>query len=629
MSIKNRDKLLQELMELSDDYKDESYKTGANKVRLMGQGALFGFGDELEAALRSIVDEREYEEIRDEIRNNLNRYRDEYGKEAMALELSGAIIPALLTLGGGGALSAARTAGTAGWRNLFKRGATEGAVSGVGFSEQEGAGSLKDAPLGAALGGATNLGLTKAAEGFMGFAKKSLGERSATKVQNELLRLAENTGKSVDEIIEDVTSGRIMADNQTLAAALKAYRGKGGKAAAMIDENLPKRAQETKNQALETLQKALARVEGNLVEKYRMSDDAMKKAETERYSDAFKSSPEVPSNVANTLEEIFNRMPKALKEVEKQLSESGMPSLVEITEEGAKLKRPPSLEEAEIVRRILRDTSEGLFKKGKGTRAEPWASQRRGLESQLDEFSPELKEARQIAHEVRQGRESYTEGHRALGDNVEKLEDDFNRLLTDPQKEGYRYGAMEQIKHRTKNPTNVTIQRIGNPQLQEGGVLDAILPDNADRELIQRQLNIAGDSAANLGKITQHTQTAEALGQAGQIGKGPVSLEEMAVAATGNPIAIGAVAVKKISELAPDLDANQREQVVRILFETSPEIVKEALTGKGNVEAVLTPLIKSIAETVRMGTVQQTSGKLSKEITPAITSGVSGLLEAI
>ncbi len=82
-------------------------------VRSMAQGLTFGFGEEIEAAIRSAIPGGpEYDEVRNELRSQLKRYQEAYPGEALTTELVGAFVPALLTGGAGVAPSAARaTAG--------------------------------------------------------------------------------------------------------------------------------------------------------------------------------------------------------------------------------------------------------------------------------------------------------------------------------------------------------------------------------------------------------------------------------------------------------------------------------------------------------------------------------------
>ena len=131
--------------------------------RAITQGITFGFGEEIEAAGRAALgaiglteDDRGYTAIRDELREKLEAYRQAYPGEAITMELAGAIIPSLATLGAGAALSAgttgARVAPTVARTTAI--GAGEGGLAAAGFSEREGLERLADVPGGAVTGAA-------------------------------------------------------------------------------------------------------------------------------------------------------------------------------------------------------------------------------------------------------------------------------------------------------------------------------------------------------------------------------------------------------------------------------------------------------------------------------------------
>ena len=115
----------------------------------LGQGASFGFSDEIYAALKSgELSGEEYEKIRDKYRKRLKKMEEANPKTALAGDLAGAIGTGILfpwsnaTKGA----SLAKIAGIS---------ATEGAAAGLGYSDEEDAkGIAKDTAIAAGLGGA-------------------------------------------------------------------------------------------------------------------------------------------------------------------------------------------------------------------------------------------------------------------------------------------------------------------------------------------------------------------------------------------------------------------------------------------------------------------------------------------
>lgn len=125
----------------------------------LGQGATFGFSDEIYAALSSgELSGEEYETIRDKYRKELKKMEEANPNAALAGDLTGGIGMGLL-VPWGAAGSVGKLATTAGI------GAVEGALAGAGYSDEEKSSDIaKDSALGAGLGaagGAAVKGLTK------------------------------------------------------------------------------------------------------------------------------------------------------------------------------------------------------------------------------------------------------------------------------------------------------------------------------------------------------------------------------------------------------------------------------------------------------------------------------------
>ena len=124
----------------------------AGGARAVGQGLSFGFGDELEAGLRTGFGFLgDYDKTVKDVRGNIKDFREENPATALGLELGGGLLT--------GGLGAGRVAGTALGRNIINKvgttgfggavGATEGAIAGAGSAN----GDLGDRAVGALAGG--------------------------------------------------------------------------------------------------------------------------------------------------------------------------------------------------------------------------------------------------------------------------------------------------------------------------------------------------------------------------------------------------------------------------------------------------------------------------------------------
>ena len=236
-----------------------------NLGRTALQGATFGSGDEIEAAIRSMLPEGmgggEYKEIRNKVREELSRYKQQNPGTAITTELVGAIVPSILATMMTGGTAAPLTVG-----RMAGIGFAEGAASGLGYSESEDfGGQLADTLQGGGIGTFLNPVVGKggkfAIQGvskLIDFTKRKLGKLPADAVQAEIQRLIKLTGKNEQQLMMDFMEGRYLSDNKTLQNALKAYVIEGGEAGAEVLSRSAARAKTTKQGAIDALQERFA-----------------------------------------------------------------------------------------------------------------------------------------------------------------------------------------------------------------------------------------------------------------------------------------------------------------------------------------------------------------------------------
>ena len=145
-----------------------------NLARAIGQGITFGFGDELEARIRSLAGGRTYGEEVADIRERIKKFRETNPVAAYGSEIIGSI-PTGVGIAG--------LALRGGLRGAAKIGALEGGIYGIG--EGEGLeGRATGAGLGAGLGAAGGKAAEKAFEGIAPlvgrFMKKTRGSEDVT-----------------------------------------------------------------------------------------------------------------------------------------------------------------------------------------------------------------------------------------------------------------------------------------------------------------------------------------------------------------------------------------------------------------------------------------------------------------
>ena len=84
----------------------------SQQLRTAIQGASFGFGDEIEAFIRSSFSDRKYDEIRDELRAKITAYKKANPAESLTTELAAALVPSIaISMTGFGAPAAATNLG--------------------------------------------------------------------------------------------------------------------------------------------------------------------------------------------------------------------------------------------------------------------------------------------------------------------------------------------------------------------------------------------------------------------------------------------------------------------------------------------------------------------------------------
>jgi hypothetical protein len=191
----------------------------------VGQGLAFGFGDEVEAFVRSIGNDRTYDELANEIRGDIETFREEAPVLAYGSELLGGA----LTGGAGLGRTAASTA--------LRSGAL-GAAYGAGQAE----GGAGERLQGAAVGGALGAGLGAAAKKVLPGVSKE-----ARQLQKEGVELTPGmalegvVGRGVKEFEETLTSVPMLGTGPALGRTKDSFtKSTINKALADINESLPK-----------------------------------------------------------------------------------------------------------------------------------------------------------------------------------------------------------------------------------------------------------------------------------------------------------------------------------------------------------------------------------------------------
>jgi hypothetical protein len=564
-----------------------------------------GTADEAEAAARAAasyvasslgfdVNSRSYEDVLNEIRGNLKSYQEARPIEALAYEAGGAVIPALAAVAAApftGGTSTAAVAPTLG--RLALMGGLEGGAYAFGTGEGGFAERAARVPGGAvtgAIGGTVAGGITRAAGGAVNAltdaARRIVGNRGSSVVENEIQRLAKQTGKTADEIADDVLNGRIMAENETIKAAVRAYRAGGGEASTIITQAMTPRPAQTRAQAMDEIRKYLSDVNApSALRAQRTSEDAAKVAERAAYA-PFKDI-QAPEQVSGEVLAALQVVPEAVTEVNKIFRGlvAVTPPANGIGPANVTFTRPITIDEAERVRRAIGNAASAEYRAGFGGAGEAFSEAEKGLRGVLDVASPALGTARATAATVRGQRDAFESGQTALvGDVNEKLLE-FSKI-TDPQKiEAYRAGLMASLEARAATGSRQSmIRNLANPETKEGQILRAVLPQDAIDAVLNR-LETARASQVTTDFILGGSPTAETTMEAARRGM-DISVADVTGVLSGSPEAMVNVASNIASRFTRDLTDAERARVARILVSEDPELVRRAISDEGAMAAL-------------------------------------------
>jgi hypothetical protein len=602
--------------EIIAKYKPQAISQGpveSQKARTFAQGVSFGFSDEVEAAVRSIVPgSKSYDSIRDELRTQLSAYKEANPGEALTFELAGALVPSISMM----MVPGAQVAGMGNLGRAFTTSALESGLSAIGQSEaQTGKEFVGDVTKGTAAGTVIGTGveLTSGKFGQLGrklidFTRAKFGGAD-TAVQKELLRLSESTGKTVDEIIADVAEGRIIADNMTLGNAIKSMVNEGGVTRAEILAASGERAARTRGQAMGELRETMTPQQGdpNVIRARRQTQDQLKAEESAAYGQAFESGQNVSAQVADEMLNILQTVPtsrQALKEIYE--ARSIVPLFREMDDGSIQFTRAPTLEDAEILRRNVKEQTGARYRAGEGTMGEALGAKEKSLRGAIDVESPDLAAVRASFAQRAGAQELFELGQkRGLTMNVDELQVLVESLP--PEKfDALRAGMMDAINNRARR-SGTTIRDLANEDRQIGAALRVVLPKDQSQSVLQ-----SVERAAEAGEMSKFIQPqagspTQALMKESELRGAGVSAEDMLRGSQFDPMALIRI-IKTAIPSAQGMSDQQMTQVARVLFSEDPKLVEAALKDKTKLSALLKKaetLAQALSGGVRIGAEQQ------------------------
>ena len=588
----------------------------SQKLRTVAQGASFGFADEIEAAVKSLVPEsmggRDYEVIRDELRGKLTEYKTANPGEAITLQVAGALVPSvLMMMVPGGQLSGMGNLGRAATTSAIESG-----LSSIGESEaQTGKEFVGDVTKGTAAGTVIGTGAELMLGKFGTLGRKLIDFTRAkfggadTAVQKELLRLSESTGKTVDEVIADVAEGRIIADNMTLGNAIKAMVNEGGVTRSEILAASGGRAARTREQAMGELRETMTPQQGdpNVIRARQQTQEQLKAEESAAYGQAFEGGQNVSAQVADEMLNILQTVPtsrQALKEIYE--ARSIVPLFREMDDGSIQFTRAPTLEDAEILRRNVKEQTGARYRAGEGTMGEVLGAKEKTLRGAIDVESPDLAAVRASFAQRAGAQELFELGQkRGLTMNVDELQVLVESLP--PEKlDALRAGMMDAINNRARR-SGTTIRDLANEDRQLGAALRVVLPKDQSQSVLQSVGRAAEAGEMNKFIQPQAGSPTQALMKESELRGAGVSAEDMLRGSQFDPMALIKI-IKTAIPSAQGLSDQQMTQVARVLFSDDPKLVEAALKDKTKLSALLKKaetVAQALSGGARIGAEQQ------------------------
>jgi hypothetical protein len=614
-------------LEIRDEHDPLMAEKPSQLGRFALQGATFGFADEIEAMAKSLMDsDVDYTVARNEIRQKMAEYAKDNGGKALAAEFAGAVPGTILAIFGGPTTWAASLANMAKLgKSVFNAGKSTRSIvntanrSGlataaytVGANEKEMFGEdanlggyVEDAAsgygIGATLGG-TIAGLAKPVSKWvvMGIDKLRGGTDGMSKaVRKELQRMVTKTGLTEEQIIQKVADGEIIAENATLKEWIKqtmkladsgvpqktlmdTMTGHPNKAAILdksgniIEEAQtykPSRSKITRDELKDTMQESLGRGSGdeNLMKLHLLDDIEFRNIERAKYATVFgKNNRELDKATTQQVLRTIENFADGADDINAMFRANGnIVPFYKVQKNGSiKLIRQPTVQDAEIIYRSIRDKTDELYRSGKGNLGKAFQDIQDDLKAQLDIYSPELAAVRLDAYHLRVARDGYTYGQKLLNQKPEDLALMLERHKDVPNfMQSLRDGFLVTLKNRD---SAATFRKIADDRTNlQKMILDIFPEDDVDK--IINKANIATQANAAQGYLS---------GQAGAQ-TNPMTMaaqdivQNSAIAGGGD---IGAV-VRPLMKMANDasIPEAQAMEIVALITETNPDLVREAL----------------------------------------------------
>ena len=608
--------------------------TPTQNIRFAAQGGLLGGAEEAEAFLMNPLSAtgllgtspEAYEDYLADVRQKLAAAREVYPVQSTAAEIAGGVASSvpLMMSGAGGPAAAANVGRIAGLAGRLGKPALGGAALGGAYEFGTGEGGFQERLRGvpeAALTGAVlapvlgeTVGLAgRGLVGLVDFAKRKFGGRAATAVDQEFQKIAQEAGINVDEAIERVANGEIIADlSATAQATLRSYKTQ---ISDQMDKRIRERPAELRARAMDAVQRTLSpNSDENVIRQFEKGVEASKREASEAYDEIYKTAGKLNPRVMDDVQESISFAPEAAKEINTLIRLQGggkAPPLVEIVDGVARLTRIPNLKELEAVRQGFSQ----LAQDSKGAIRIEYNKLQNKIRATVDEASPELRATRAKWASIEQGSEAFERGSKVFTKSSDEIEIAFEEVseMGGDALSAFRAGLMDAIRRKTGTRGGVSLPRLlTDMDTKEAKIFQTIFPGDTYEETF-RALDRAARSQETRNQVLGGPQTAETLIRAARQGRGTTlaNITDAAGVKLGSGLAAARLLNRLLGSVSETLSDAQKRQVAQLLMEENPDVVARALkdsAGYDELARLAEALSKRIRAAGQVGAAQAGSG---------------------
>tara|TARA_R110001606_G_scaffold32889_2_gene98931 strand:+ start:4478 stop:6409 length:1932 start_codon:yes stop_codon:yes gene_type:complete len=627
------EKEIAELDRVPDELTPEN--TPTQNIRFAAQGGLLGGAEEAEAFLMNPLSAtgllgtspEAYEDYLADVRQKLAAAREVYPVQSTAAEIAGGVASSvpLMMSGAGGPAAAANVGRIAGLAGRLGKPALGGAALGGAYEFGTGEGGFQERLRGvpeAALAGAVlapvlgeTVGLAgRGLVGLVDFTKRKFGGRAATAVDQEFQKIAQEAGINVDEAIERVANGEIIADlSATAQATLRSYKTQ---ISDQMDKRIRERPAELRARAMGAVQRTLSpNSDENVIRQFEKGVEASKREASEAYDEIYKTAGKLNPRVMDDVQESISFAPEAAKEINTLIRLQGggkAPPLVEIVDGVARLTRIPNLKELEAVRQGFSQ----LAQDSKGAIRIEYNKLQNKIRAIVDEASPELRATRAKWASIEQGAEAFQRGSKVFTKSSDEIEIAFEEVseMGGDALSAFRAGLMDAIRSKmgkARGPTSLP-RLITDMEKKEAKIFETIFPGDTYEETF-RALDRAARSQETKSKVIGGSDTFESLTLASRQGRGTTlaNITDAAGVKLGSGIAAARLLNRLLGSVSETLSDAQKRQVAQLLMEENPDVVARALkdsAGYDELARLAEALSKRIRAAGQVGAAQAGSG---------------------